>query len=114
MLKLERVEIAGFKSFVDRTEVLFPEGITAIVGPNGCGKSNIGDAINWVLGEQSARMLRGKEMSDVIFAGSEGRKPDSRRQQRMLLKELCDQRRPIGMKLMTAGMNESNPRRPGL
>ncbi len=75
MLKLERVEIAGFKSFVDRTEVLFPEGITAIVGPNGCGKSNIGDAINWVLGEQSARMLRGKEMSDVIFAGSEGRKP---------------------------------------
>jgi len=75
MLRLERVEISGFKSFVDRTEVLFPEGITAIVGPNGCGKSNIGDAINWVLGEQSARMLRGKEMSDVIFAGSEGRKP---------------------------------------
>ncbi len=74
-MRLERVEISGFKSFVDRTEVEFPQGITAIVGPNGCGKSNIGDAINWVLGEQSPRMLRGKEMADVIFAGSEARKP---------------------------------------
>jgi len=75
MLKLERMQLSGFKSFSDRTEVRFPGGITAIVGPNGCGKSNIGDAINWVLGEQSAKMLRGKHMSDVIFNGSRSRKP---------------------------------------
>ena len=74
MLKIERIEIAGFKSFCDSTEVSFPDGITAVVGPNGCGKSNIGDAINWVLGEQSARMLRGSSMQDVIFSGSEARK----------------------------------------
>lgn len=75
MLKLERMQISGFKSFSDRTEVGFPSGITCVVGPNGCGKSNIGDAINWVLGEQSPRMLRGKQMADVIFSGSEARKP---------------------------------------
>jgi len=75
MLKIEKVEIHGFKSFSDSTEVTFPDGITAVVGPNGCGKSNIGDAINWVLGEQSARMLRGTSMQDVIFNGSEKRKP---------------------------------------
>jgi chromosome segregation protein len=75
MLKLERMEISGFKSFSARTEVRFPEGITAVVGPNGCGKSNIGDALNWALGEQSPRMLRGKQMADVIFSGSRARKP---------------------------------------
>ena len=75
MLKIEKVDISGFKSFSDSTEVVFPDGITAVVGPNGCGKSNIGDAINWVLGEQSARMLRGSSMQDVIFNGSEKRKP---------------------------------------
>ncbi len=74
-LKLEKIRISGFKSFSDQTEVVFPEGITAVVGPNGCGKSNIGDALNWVLGEQSARMLRGANMQDVIFNGSEARKP---------------------------------------
>jgi len=68
------MEISGFKSFRDRVELAFPDGVTAIVGPNGCGKSNIGDAINWVLGEQSARMLRGQQMADVIFNGSEARK----------------------------------------
>ena len=75
MLTLDKMELSGFKSFSDRTEVRFPAGITAVVGPNGCGKSNIGDAINWVLGEQSPKMLRGKQMADVIFAGSEARKP---------------------------------------
>ncbi|MDX1389339.1 MAG: AAA family ATPase, partial [Acidobacteriota bacterium] len=74
-LLLQRMEISGFKSFADAVEVRFPEGITAIVGPNGCGKSNIGDAVNWVLGEQSPRILRGSKMLDVIFNGTEGRKP---------------------------------------
>jgi chromosome segregation protein len=74
MLKIEKMKISGFKSFSDSTEVSFPDGITAVVGPNGCGKSNIGDAINWVLGEQSAKMLRGSSMQDVIFNGSEARK----------------------------------------
>ena len=75
MLKIEKMQIAGFKSFSDATEVVFPDGITAVVGPNGCGKSNIGDAINWVLGEQSAKMLRGASMQDVIFNGTEARRP---------------------------------------
>ncbi len=76
MLKLKKIQILGFKSFCDRTEVQLPgEGIAAVVGPNGCGKSNISDAITWVLGEQSAKSLRGLKMEDVIFAGTRDRKP---------------------------------------
>ncbi len=75
MLRIAKMEIVGFKSFGDKTEVEFPTGVTAIVGPNGCGKSNIGDAINWVLGEQSPKLLRGRQMADVIFGGSAARKP---------------------------------------
>src|SRR5271154_1051790 len=76
LLQLKRVDIQGFKSFYDRTEMRFHgSGITAVVGPNGCGKSNLSDAISWVLGEQSAKSLRGARMEDVIFAGTRERKP---------------------------------------
>ena len=76
MFKLQRLEITGFKSFVDYTEIVFTgSGITAVVGPNGCGKSNVSDCIAWVLGEQRAKSLRGEEMKDVVFQGTKKRKP---------------------------------------
>src|SRR5947209_7283444 len=76
MFKLQRLEITGFKSFADHTEIVFTgDGITAVVGPNGCGKSNVADAIAWVLGEQRIKHLRGAEMKDVIFQGSRNRQP---------------------------------------
>src|SRR5881392_2461567 len=74
-MRLERIEINGFKSFSDRSELAFDKGVTAIVGPNGCGKSNLADAITWVMGEQSAKSLRGDRMEDVLFNGSDARKP---------------------------------------
>jgi chromosome segregation protein len=75
MFRLEKLEISGFKSFADRTSLIFGEGITGVVGPNGCGKSNIAEAISWVLGEQSAKNLRGGKMEDVIFNGTRDRRP---------------------------------------
>src|SRR4029077_5548316 len=74
-MRLDKVEISGVKSFCDKQEVSFQGGVTGIVGPNGCGKSNISDAISWVLGEQSVKSLRGASMEDVIFAGSQSRQP---------------------------------------
>ncbi len=76
-MKLSKIKLAGFKSFVDPTEVLMPSNLIGVVGPNGCGKSNIIDAVRWVMGETSAKMLRGASMTDVIFSGSSTRKPVS-------------------------------------
>src|SRR5882672_1698032 len=76
MFKLQRLEITGFKSFADHTEIVFTgDGITAIVGPNGCGKSNVAEAISWALGEQKVKNLRSSEMKDVIFQGARNRPP---------------------------------------
>jgi len=84
-MRLNSLEISGFKSFAERSELAFDTGVTAIVGPNGCGKSNVVDAITWVLGEQSAKSLRGEHMQDIIFQGSDGRKPTSAAEVRLRL-----------------------------
>src|SRR5690348_6145551 len=74
-MRLTKIKLAGFKTFVDPTQVSFPSNLTGVVGPNGCGKSNVIDAVRWVMGELSAKHLRGDNMADVIFNGSAARKP---------------------------------------
>ena len=74
-MKLKKLEIFGFKSFPEKASIAFPPGVSAVVGPNGCGKSNIVDAIRWVMGEQSLKQLRGKDKDDIIFSGTNGRAP---------------------------------------
>src|SRR5690348_6909624 len=113
-MHLERLEISGFKSFSDRSELAFDRGVTAIVGPNGCGKSNVADALTWVLGEQSAKSLRGDKMEDVIFSGSDARKPTGAAEVRLrfgnvivppsVLKELGEEV-PAGEAMAVAGVN---------
>jgi chromosome segregation protein len=88
-MRLSRLHIAGFKSFPDRAELGFDDGVTAIVGPNGCGKSNVVDAITWVLGEQSVKSLRGERMEDVIFNGSDARKPTASAEVRLKLSQVA-------------------------
>ena len=87
-MRLNHLEISGFKSFPERAELAFDDCVTAIVGPNGCGKSNVIDAITWVLGEQSARSLRGERMEDVIFSGSDARRPTAAAEVRLQLSEV--------------------------
>ncbi len=87
-MRLSQLEISGFKSFSDRSHLSFDRGVTAIVGPNGCGKSNVADAITWVLGEQSAKSLRGDRMEDIIFNGSDARKPTGAAEVRLRLSDV--------------------------
>ena len=87
-MHLSNLEISGFKSFPERVELVFDSGVTAIVGPNGCGKSNVIDAITWVLGEQSAKSLRGDRMEDVIFSGSDARRPTATAEVRLQLSQV--------------------------
>ena len=109
MLKLKRVDIHGFKSFYDRTEMKFHgSGVTAIVGPNGCGKSNISDAISWVLGEQSAKSLRGTRMEDVIFAGTRERKPLGMAQVTLSMLDPLGHHQPAGHDGHSSGNGHGN------
>ena len=110
MLKLKRVEMQGFKSFCERTELRFNgDGVAAIVGPNGCGKSNISDAICWVLGEQSAKSLRGTRMEDVIFAGTRDRKPLGMAYVTMTLVDPAVYQEHAAHKIMPVGDGEKRP-----
>ena len=104
-MRLQRLEIAGFKSFSDRAELAFDQGVTAIVGPNGCGKSNVADAIVWVLGEQSAKSLRGDRMEDVIFSGSDARKPTATAEVTLSLAGVATSPVPAGRRAAREGGN---------
>jgi len=95
-MRLDHIEIAGFKSFPERAELAFDDRVTAIVGPNGCGKSNVIDAITWVLGEQSARSLRGERMEDVIFSGSDARRPTAAAEVRIQLSKVTAALQNVG------------------
>ena len=100
-MRLDHIQIAGFKSFPERAELAFDDGVTAIVGPNGCGKSNVIDAITWVLGEQSARSLRGERMEDVIFGGSDARRPTAAAEVRIQLSKVTAVLQSVGADLET-------------
>ena len=99
-MRLISLEMHGFKSFADPQKLVFPGGMTAVVGPNGCGKSNISDALAWVLGEQRASLLRGSEMADVVFAGTSERKAMSMAEVKLML-EMRDQTKPGAVNEMT-------------
>ena len=106
-MRLDHIEIAGFKSFPERAELAFDDGVTAIVGPNGCGKSNVIDAITWVLGEQSARSLRGERMEDVIFSGSDARRPTAAAEVRIQLSKVTAALQNVGTGLEVPPVNDT-------
>src|SRR5688572_30776827 len=107
-MRSKRIEIIGFKSFCDRTVLNFSQPVTAIVGPNGCGKSNIVDAIRWCMGEQSAKHLRGQAMGDVIFAGSDSRGPAGMAEVSLTFEEVGFSAEKLKMALDGAGPDEAS------
>ena len=111
-MRIQQLEIAGFKSFSDRSHLSFDRGVTAIVGPNGCGKSNVADAITWVLGEQSAKSLRGDRMEDVIFNGSDARKPTGAAEVRLRLSDVLST--PAGGALLVAPVDPLEDDKPSI
>ena len=107
-MRLNHLKISGFKSFPERSELAFDSGVTAIVGPNGCGKSNVIDAITWVLGEQSARSLRGERMEDVIFSGSDARRPTATAEVRLQLSRVTAALAVLGGRDTSSGRAAGN------
>ena len=107
-MRLNHLKISGFKSFPERSELAFDSGVTAIVGPNGCGKSNVIDAITWVLGEQSARSLRGERMEDVIFSGSDARRPTATAEVRLQLSRVTAALAVLGGRDASSGRASGN------
>ena len=108
-MRLQHLEIAGFKSFPERANLVFDDGVTAIVGPNGCGKSNVIDAITWVLGEQSAKSLRGERMEDVIFSGSDARKPIGTAEVKLFLAQVAAGAGAVGGAGSRSGREPATP-----